>query len=391
MRITADTGGTPTALTPAQTNVQVLLEAAKAAAASGNGARARQLLAQASTINATSTATNTTAVQKSIADTQAVIDTTVPAINEAVTGLTAAETSVDTAMQNPDVRDALGLPPIPVAQPTDAYALLIQTFKLYGLEELVPEIMTMMENGMGAAQAGLAIRQTKAYLTRFDGNTQRRNAGLNVLDESAYLDMENSYSQTMQAYGLAGYFGTDAKSRQAKMAGLIGNDISAVEFKDRIDTVVTRVQNSDPNIKATLKSFYNIGDADLIGYFLNPKEGLPRLQEKVTAAEIGSEFIKQGLTSGVTSAEEFAKLGITKATAAKGAETIAGLLPETKKLSGIYGEENINYTQRTAEEEVMMGLDSARRKRELLAKKEVGSWSGSSGTYRSNTSTAGQL
>lgn len=267
---------------------------------------------------------------------------------------------------------------------SDAYALLIATFKRYGLEELVPDIMKMMEQGMGANQAGLAIRETQAYKTRFAGNEQRRNAGMNVLTEDEYLNLEDSYSQTMHAYGLGSYFGTDAKRRRAQMADIIGGDVSAKEFADRIDTVVSRVEMADPTIKSTLKSFYNIGDTDLIHYFLNPKEGLPKLQEKVTSAEIGSEFIKQGLTTGVTSAEELAKLGVTGATAAKGTAQIAGFLPEATKLSDIYGEDNINYNQKTAEGEVFKGLASEKRKREKLINKEVGTWSGSAGTSKSS-------
>ena len=264
----------------------------------------------------------------------------------------------------------------------DAYAILENTFKEFGLEDLVPEIKRYMEAGLGSEQAGLELRKTTAYLTRFKGNEVRRAAGLNVLSENAYLGLENSYNETLRAFGLQGYFGTDRKAATAAMANIIGNDISAVEFKDRIDMVVTRVNNADANIKTTLRAFYNITDSDLVKYFLNPKENLPKLQEKVTAAEIGSEFIKQGLVTGVLSAEEFAKLGIDKAAAAKGAATIATILPETRKLGSIYDEEAIDYTQTIAEEEVMKGLDSARRKRLRLAEKEVGSFSGSAGLAR---------
>lgn len=264
----------------------------------------------------------------------------------------------------------------------DAYGILEKTFKDFGLEDLVPEIKKYMEVGLGSEQAGLELRKTNAYLTRFKGNEVRRAAGLNVLSEDAYLELENSYNETLRRFGLQGYFGTDRKVATATMASIIGNDISAVEFKDRIDTVVTRVNNADANIKTTLRAFYNITDSDLVKYFLNPKENLPKLQEKVTAAEIGSEFIKQGLVTGVLSAEEFAKLGIDKQAAAKGAETIAAILPETKKLGSIYDEEAIDYTQKTAEEEVLKGLDSARRKRLRLAEKEVGSFSGSAGLAR---------
>lgn len=265
----------------------------------------------------------------------------------------------------------------------DAYALLEETFKAYGLETLVPKIKTYMERGLGSNQAALQLKTEPEYVERFRGNELRRSAGLNVLSEGEYLALEDAYSRTLRAYGLQNYFGTDRKVRTMAMADIIGNDIDATEFRDRIDTVVTRVQNADPTIKSTLKSFYNIGDADLIKYFLNPKENLPKLQEKVTSAEIGSEFIKQGLVTGVLSAEEFAKLGIDKAAAAKGAETIATILPEGTKLGKIYAEEGIDYTQRTAEEEVFKGLASAERKRRQLIGRESASFSGTSGVSKS--------
>jgi hypothetical protein len=264
----------------------------------------------------------------------------------------------------------------------DAYSLLESTFKDYGLEELVPEIKRFMEEGLGSNQAAVELRKTTAYINRFRGNEIRRAAGLNVVSEATYLELENSYNETLRAYGLQGYFGVDRKVSQAKMADIIGNDISATEFKDRIDTVVTRVNNSDPNIKATLKSFYNIQDDDLVKYFLNPKENLPKLQEKVLSAEIGSEAIKQNLLTDVTSASALAQLGITKAQAREGYQGIANVLPTATKLGQIYDEEGVTYTQKTAEEEVFGQLESAKRKRLKLAEKEVGTFSGASGLAR---------
>jgi hypothetical protein len=264
----------------------------------------------------------------------------------------------------------------------DAYTLLESTFKDYGLDELVPEIKKFMEEGLGSNQAAVELRKTAAYVNRFRGNEIRRKAGLNVVSEATYLQLEDSYNETLRAYGLQGYFGVDRKVSQTKMADIIGNDISATEFKDRIDTVVTRVNNADPNVKTTLKSFYNIQDTDLVKYFLNPKENLPKLQEKVLSAEIGSEAIKQNLLTDVTSATALAQLGITRDEARKGYQGISEVLPTTTKLGQIYGEEGINYTQATAEQEVFGELESARRKRLRLAEKEVGSFSGAAGLAR---------
>jgi hypothetical protein len=276
----------------------------------------------------------------------------------------------------------------------DAYAVLQSTMRDYGLEELVPDIQKFMEAGIGENQAGIEIRKTQAYQNRFKGNAMRLAAGKNALGEDAYLALEDSYNQTLRSYGLQNYFGIDRKVAQAKMADIIGNDISSDEFIDRIDTVVTRVNNADPKIKQTLNRFYNITDDDLVKYFLNPKENLPMLEEKVTSAEIGAAALAQaGLTTDVTSATALAKMGITKAVAQKGYSEIAEALPGATKLSQIYGEEGINYTQKTAEEEVFGQLESARRKRAKLSEKEIASFSGSSGTARGSLggSTSGKF
>ena len=282
----------------------------------------------------------------------------------------------------------------------DAFALLKDTFALYNLSELTPVIEGFMKQGLTSNEAVIELRKNKVYQTRFAGNTTRTAAGLNALNEAEYLALENSYSETLRAYGQQTLLGTDAKTRQAKMATIIGADISPVEFKDRVSTVVTRVENADPLVKSTLRDFYKITDTDLVSYFLSPTENLPKLQEKVTAAEIGSAALAQGgLTTDMTSAESLAKFGVDLATARKGYSTISEVLPTATKLSQIYNEENIQYNQKVAEEEVFKGLASAQRKRTQLAEKEIASFQGSSGvgaaglstTYLRKGSAAGQF
>ena len=270
----------------------------------------------------------------------------------------------------------------------DAFALLTSTFALYGLDELASVIGGYMKQGLTSNEAIIELRKNKTYQTRFAGNTTRAAAGLNALSEAEYLALEDSYSETLRAYGQQTLLGTDKKTRQASMANIIGGDISAVEFKDRVSTVVTRVENADPLVKSTLRDFYNITDTELVSYFLSPKENLPRLQEKVTAAEIGSAAIAQGgLTTSMTSAESLAKFGVDLATARKGYSTISDVLPTATKLSQIYKEDKINYNQQVAEEEVFKGLASAQRKRTQLAEKEIASFKGSAGVGAAGLST----
>ena len=276
----------------------------------------------------------------------------------------------------------------------DAYALLKEVFINYGLEELVPAITKLMANNVGPNQASLMLKTNPeynaAYIKRFAGNESRRKAGLNALSEAEYLDLENSYSQTLNAYGLKNYFGGTTDAKRTAMANIIGSDISATEFKERVDTVVTRVNNADPKIKETLRNFYGIKEEDLTSYFLNPTDNLPKLQEKVSAAEIGAAAANQNLAYSKTSAEDLARFGITKAQAQEGYSTIGDILPTASKLGDIYGDQ---YTQATAEQEVFKGTASAKRKRTQLAEREVASFSGSSGSTSASLkrSAAGQI
>jgi hypothetical protein len=284
-----------------------------------------------------------------------------------------------------------GTGPVQSAEFKDAYALLSQTFRDYGLESLVPAIEGLMKRNVGPKQAGIEIRTMPEYIARFKGNDLRRAAGKNAVSEAEYLAIEDAYDQTLRAYGQQNYFGIDRKSKQEKAAELIGNDISAVEFKDRIQLAVDRVQNADPVIKSTLKQFYpNLNESDLVGYFLNPKDNLPKLQEKVTASEIGAAATGLNLATDVATATDLAKYGVTQAQAREGYSGISAVLPTAKKLGDIYGETGVKYAQKEAEAEVFKGNQDAATKRKRLASMERAAFSGSSGTGQSSLSKSTQ-
>jgi hypothetical protein len=293
--------------------------------------------------------------------------------------------SADVAYEG--ARSNLGLPPTSSselsASEKDAFALIKETFRLYNLESMIPAIEKLMKNNVGPNQASLMLKTDPDYNTeyvkRFAGNKARVDSGLNALSEAEYLDLESSYMQTLRAYGQANYFGVDKAKRMEQMSTLIGSDVSAVEFKDRVDTVVSRVTSADPAIKATMSAFFDIKEEDLVSYFLNPKENLPKLQEKVTAAEIGAAAKGQNLATSADAATALARYGITQAQAREGYSTIGDVLPTASKLGEIYGDK---YTQDIAEEEVFKGSASARRKREQLAQREAASFAGSSGRLR---------
>jgi hypothetical protein len=278
----------------------------------------------------------------------------------------------------------------------DAFAMLTNLFATYGLEGLAGEISGYMTSGLTASEALIKLKTNPsgAYATRFAGNFARVKNGLNAVSEAEYINLEDSYANTLKAYGLGNMVSVKRDENYKTFANYIANDISATEFKDRIDTVVTRVQNSDPSVKATLKSFYpTITDNDLVTYFLNPKENLSKLQEKVTASEIGAAATGAGagITTNLTTATDLAKYGITQKVAREGYSTIASILPTSNKLGDIYNESKIKYGQAEGEAEVFKGNQDAATKRNRLASMERGTFGGSAGRLASRSKTAGLI
>lgn len=286
----------------------------------------------------------------------------------------------------------------------DAFELLRDVFNSYGLSELSDLITSYMKEGIGTGEATVRLKQSQPYKDRFYGNELRLASGRNVIDEASYLDLENSYSETLKAYGLQDYFGTgvtpnERKNRQKAIANVIGADISAVEFKDRVSTAVDRVKMADPATKSAFQQFYGIGESELAKYFLDPTKTLVTLKEKAAAAEIGGAAIGQGLSATMATAEDLARYGISREQAQVGYAKIGEILPGAARLGGIYGEEGITYGQTEAEAETFKGLASAQRKRERLIAKETAQFGGSAGvgqaglstTYLRKGSSAGQF
>jgi murein DD-endopeptidase MepM/ murein hydrolase activator NlpD len=281
----------------------------------------------------------------------------------------------------------------------DAFAAIEATIKSYGFNESeLKEIneyltRTLINPKIGPNQALLDMRNLQAYKTRFAGNETLAKNGFNRLSEADYLQQEDAYGQKLTEYGVG------SLGNRAQFATLIGNRVSVTEVGKRAALAVNRVKNADPAIMTTLKRFYTgITDADLVGYFLNPKEQLPELERKVVTGEIGAASKEYGLNDlSLARAQEFAALGIDQAGARKGYEQIAEKLPRGSFLSSISPEDQIAYNQELAEDATLKGTASAKRKEEQLKAKEITRFLGSSGAakgafstgYLNKSSTAG--
>jgi hypothetical protein len=186
---------------------------------------------------------------------------------------------------------------------------------------------------------------------------------------------------------------TDRKANEKMFANYMANDVSSTEFTDRIKTASDNVINADPNVMKTFQQYYGhaLSTSDVVAYFLSPNETLPKLQEKVASAQIGTAAFEQGLTApDQTRATELAKQmgGYGQLGNVAGMyQNVADVLPTGQKLSSIYQQAGINYDQTTAENEFLTQNAAAAQKRKQLASMERAQFGGDSGV----NPTAGNL
>jgi hypothetical protein len=336
----------------------------------------------------------TTTVNKPVTTGGNTTSTGITAAEQAALDAAAASTAASNRAALAAEQQAAQQAAIDAANRKDAFQLLTDTFNSYGLQDLASTIQQFMQENVGANEAALRLKTDTSinpvtkqaynapYVARFAGNVTRVANGLNALSEAQYLALEDQYSNLMTQYGTKGI------ANKAQFATLVGNDVSATELNSRLDLAVNQVQNADPQVLATLKSYYpSVSNGDLVSYFLAPNETLPQLQQQTTAAKIGTYATEQ-LTPGATTPEisqahamQLAQAGVTEAQAKAGYTAIGQELPIASKLATIYGASGINYDQTAAEAEQfgLTGAASAARAKQQLQELEKAQFAGRSG------------
>jgi len=279
------------------------------------------------------------------------------------------------------------------AERQSAYDILLSEFTRYGLQALVEPLKGFIISGASPAELTIQLQNSDAYKKRFAANEQRIAKGLAALSPAEYVAVEDQYQNIMRNYGLPeSYYAKDTMGTQAGFQTLLANDVSATELEERVLTAQDRVLKAAPEVSQALKAFYpDITNGDILAYTLDPTKGLDAIKRKVTAAEIGGAAIGQGLTTGVTRAEELAAAGVTKQQAQEGYQTIAEVAPRGSMLSDIYKESPYGQTQ--AEQEVfnLAGSAEAAKQRKKLTSLETAAFSGQAGVGALARERAGNL
>lgn len=276
------------------------------------------------------------------------------------------------------------------AAQVDSVAAIKALLSSYGIGDLGDAVTNAVIKGYSEDTIDLIMQDPNsndplavAFQKRFSANKARAAAGKAVLGPAEYLNLEKRYTEVMRSYGVAGLAKPDT------LSSFISNDVSPTEVSDRVGLAVTRIQNADPETKKALATYYPmLNQTDIVTAFLDPKEGLPTLQRKVTMAEIGGAGLVQGIKVGQSTAEDLAAFGVTKEKAQEGYAAVAEITPRAEFLSQI--SQGPDYGQAEAEAEVFKGTASAKRARQSLTATEQARFQGSAGMGKNNLGTSRQ-
>lgn len=269
--------------------------------------------------------------------------------------------------------DKAGRPGAPLDPTTDgARAVLQKTLGDWGLDSLVDVALNLMKQGLDNDAIVVQIQQSEPYKKRFAGNEERRKRGLPVLTPAEYLDMERSYEGSLRSFGLpAGFYDSPDDFRK-----LIGADVSASEFNNRVAAAQSSVLSTDESTRRAWQQLYGLSTGDAIAMFIDPDRAMPLVQQRAAATQIAGEGLRQGLTVGRSQAEALAGAGVTGESARTGVAAVAARLMTDQQIARRFGED-VSVTDELNDE--LLGDATAKNRRRGLYESEAGLFSQSSG------------
>lgn len=266
----------------------------------------------------------------------------------------------------------------------DAFKLISDTLKQYGLSSLAGEVRKYLQLGYTTERINIELQDTQAWKKRFAGNEARRQKGLAVLSPSEYLATEAAYRQVMQASGLPPTF----YDKPDDFSKWIGTDVSPAEVQRRSQAAQQLVESVDPQVRKEFERFYTKGD--MVAYALDQKRTAEILERQVKASQVSAAAVSQNLNVNRAVAERLAGAGVDSAQAQQGFGVVAQAAGRGTVLADVYG---TDYGQDDAIDEVFFSDAEATEKRNRLASRERGAFSGQSAVGGSSLgrSTSGRL
>jgi hypothetical protein len=267
----------------------------------------------------------------------------------------------------PDPSDTQTPPPLD-DDAENAYLLLTNMLRDWGLDTLAPEVLRLLQEGYTQSQIPILLQDSEPYKQRFAGNETRRAAGLSVLSPAEYLQVERSYRQIMMNAGLpSGFY-----DQSSDFNDWIGNDVAPVEVQRRVGEAVDATVRMDENSRAAFRDWYGLDDNDLAAYILDPNRGRDVINRVVHGGRIAGAARGYGVDLTQSQAERYGAM--TGDDYLGEAQAFGRLAATGERLSGIYTGED--YGAEEAAGEVWQNSGEAERRRRQLVAREQSEFGG---------------
>jgi hypothetical protein len=270
-----------------------------------------------------------------------------------------------------------------LATRTKAKDKLTAMLAAYNLQGLATYIDEEILKDTSEEMILLGLYDQPAYKTRFPGMDTLRKAG-RVISEDEYTKIENAMIQTARFFDLPKGFYDNPDD----FGKLIGNQVSAKEYQDRLQVGQDLARTLNPAIKQQLTDFYAVGEGDLTAYVLDPDRALSLIQKQAKAATFvglsraaGFKMpeISAGVAENIVATEPYAKLTEAQMQAKIG--QAGELRKEQQRLSQIEG---MTYNEQEALNAVIGADTQAILASQQRAQREVSRFRGRSGVTGSS-------
>ena len=216
---------------------------------------------------------------------------------------------------------------------TSATQLLAAILKPYGLDSLADQMFTQAKGfNYDNTLTTQWLRNTDQYKQRFPGMKAIADAGLAPINESQYINYEDTVKSTLKSNGIP----DGIWDSPDEIAQFMGHGVSANEIQGRITQGAVAAANAPQQVKDALFNYYGIDQGHLTAYWLDPTKTLDTLQRQAAAAQIGGAAQFAGF--GQITRDEAEKLQQQGVTAQQATQGFGNLAYDKELMSALPGE-----------------------------------------------------
>jgi hypothetical protein len=144
---------------------------------------------------------------------------------------------------------------------------------------------------------------------------------------------------------------------------LLTEEVSAAELNDRAILASAAAIEAPEDLRIQMQEFYGIDQGGLAGYFLDPDRALPLLEKQYATGVIGTEARRQGVSVGLSQAEELQGFGVTQEQARQGFGQVARMGAFTQGRGDVVSQQQLISGTLQQNEQALRDIERAQRAR----------------------------